>query len=66
MHQQDHDITVRLGRSAAKHLRSLCENHALTEPDARRLLDRIDAAFAIEQARVDRAQGLTVIQGGRS
>lgn len=42
----DRDRTIRGGRAAARQLRSLCDAKALTLADARRLLDKIDAAIA--------------------
>lgn len=41
----DSERAIRGGRAAARHLRSLCETKALTLSDARRLLDKIEAAL---------------------
>ena len=41
----DRENTIRGGRAAARQLRSLCDAKALTLADARRLLDKIEAAL---------------------
>ena len=55
---------VRVGRSSARHLRTLLATQTLTPDDAKRLLDRID--LALEIALDERpAPELTLIAGGR-